>query len=198
MTSSTKNLNKFIKIALLSAIAVILMFIEIPLIPLFPWLKMDLSELPVLMGAFAFGPVSGVVIEGMKILLHLFLKGTQTGFVGEVANFIVGIAFVLPASYIYHRKKSKKTAIIGMIVGGLVMEVAGIIANVYFLLPAFNMTMDSAQLMQYVTVGLLPFNGVKAILVSIITFIVYKKVSVHIFKVEPEFGGKNEQLRNEV
>ena len=70
--NTSKNLSKFVKIALLSAIAVVIMLFEIPLIPLFPWLKMDLSELPVLIGAFAFGPMSGVIIEGLKILLNLF------------------------------------------------------------------------------------------------------------------------------
>lgn len=190
MNNPNTNLSKFIKMSLLSAIAVILMLIEIPLIPLFPWLKMDLSELPVLMGAFAFGPVAGIVIEGMKILLNLLLTGTATGFVGEIANFIIGVSFVVPASYIYHRNKSKNSAIIGMIVGGLFMEVAGIIANVYFLLPAFGMVMDPAQTIQYVTVGLLPFNGVKAVLVSVVTFIVYKKVSLSIFKVDPGFDNK--------
>ena len=88
--NTSKNLSKFVKIALLSAIAVVIMLFEIPLIPLFPWLKMDLSELPVLIGAFAFGPMSGVIIEGLKILLNLLITGTGTGFVGELANFIIG------------------------------------------------------------------------------------------------------------
>ncbi len=75
--NTSKNLSKFVKIALLSAIAVVIMLFEIPLIPLFPWLKMDLSELPVLLGAFAFGPMSGVIIEGLKILLNLLMTELQ-------------------------------------------------------------------------------------------------------------------------
>jgi riboflavin transporter FmnP len=192
MNKSNTKLNKMIKISLLGAIAVILMFIEFPVLPAFPWLKMDLSELPVLMGAFAFGPVAGILIEGLKILLHLLLKGTQTGFIGETANFIVGVALVVPASYIYNRNKSKKTAILGMIVGAITMEIVAIIANVYFLLPAFGMNFNAEQTMQYVTAGLLPFNGIKAILVSAVTFVVYKKVSVEIFKVDSGFGRKKE------
>lgn len=193
--NNSKNLSKFIKISLLSAIAVVLMLFDIPLIPLFPWLKMDLSELPVLIGAFAFGPMAGVVIEGLKILLNLLLTGTGTGFVGELANFIVGVAFVFPAAAIYHRKKSKKSAIIGMIVGGLVMEVAGILANIYLLLPAFGMA-GKVDLYQYVMVGLIPFNGLKAILISSITMLVYKKLSVSIFKVDPCFD-KVKELQKE-
>lgn len=190
MNKTTKKLDKSIKIAVLGAIAFILMFIEIPVIPMFPWLKMDLSEVPVLMGAFAFGPLAGISVEALKLLLHLMIKGTSTGGVGELANLLVGVALVVPAAFIYNRKKSKKAAILGMIIGTICMEVVGILANVYLLLPAYGMRMESAQLMQYVTVGLIPFNGVKAILVSIITFILYKRVSVSIFKVESELGKK--------
>lgn len=193
--NTSKNLSKFAKIALLSAIAVVIMLFEIPLIPLFPWLKMDLSELPVLIGAFAFGPMSGVIIEGLKILLNLLMTGTSTGFVGELANFIIGVSFVVPAAMIYHRNKSRKSAIIGMIVGGLFMEVAGILANIYLLLPVFGMS-GKIDMAQYVMVGLIPFNGLKAILVSAITMLVYKKLSVSIFKVDPGFD-KSKELRKE-
>jgi len=190
MNQSNTNLSKMIKISMLGAIAVVLMFIEFPVLPTFPWLKMDLSELPVLIGAFAFGPVAGIGVETLKIVLHLLLKGTETGFVGEIANFIVGISLVVPASYIYHRNKSKTTAIIGMIVGGITMEIVGIIANVYFLLPAFGMVLNAEDTLKYVTAGLLPFNGLKALMVSVVTFAVYKKVSVAIFKVDSGFGRK--------
>lgn len=179
------NLNTLIKVALLSAIAFILMYIDFPVIPMFPWLKIDLSEVPVLMGAFAFGPGIGIVIEFIKNLLIVVMKGSQTGLVGEVANFIVGVAMVVPAAMIYKRNKTKKNAIIGMIVGILVMQVVGIIANVYFLLPAFGMKMSSTDLMQYVTVGLLPYNGIKGILISVATYMLYKKLSVTVFNDRP-------------
>ncbi|WP_042275313.1 ECF transporter S component [[Clostridium] dakarense] len=179
------NLKTLIKVALLSAIAFILMYIDFPVIPMFPWLKIDLSEVPVLMGAFAFGPGIGIVIEFIKNLLIVVMKGSQTGLVGEVANFIVGIAMVVPAAMIYKRNKTKRNAIIGMIVGILVMEVVGIIANVYFLLPAYGMQMSSADLMQYVTVGLLPFNGIKGVLISVATYMLYKKLSVTVFNDRP-------------
>ena len=170
-----KNLTTYIKIALLSAIAFILMYIDFPVIPLFPWLKIDLSEVPVLMGAFAFGPMTGIVIELIKNLLIIVFKGTYTGFIGEFANFIVGISLVVPASIIYKRNKTKKSAI-------LILEVVGIIANVYFLLPAYGMNMDSYQLMQYVIVGLLPFNGIKGMIVSISTYLLYKRLLVAILR----------------
>ena len=96
-----KDLTIYIKIALLSAIAMILMYIDFPVIPLFPWLKIDLSEVPVLMGGFAFGPMAAIFIELIKNILIIIVKGTNTGFVGEIANFIVGISLVVPASIIY-------------------------------------------------------------------------------------------------
>ncbi|ELC8407627.1 ECF transporter S component [Clostridium perfringens] len=196
MKTKTLNTNRFIKLSLLSAIAVILMYIDFPVIPIFPWLKIDLSDVPALMGAFAFGPLAGVIIELMKNLLILIVKGTGTGFVGELANFLVGIALVWPAALVYKKNKTKKTAILGMVLGVLCIEVVGILANVYLLLPAYGMAMSKAELMQYVTVGLIPFNGIKSILVCGITYALYKKVSVSIFKVEPMLDKPKQMKEN--
>ncbi|MDM0490051.1 ECF transporter S component [Clostridium perfringens] len=196
MKTKTLNTNRFIKLSLLSAIAVILMYIDFPVIPIFPWLKIDLSDVPALMGAFAFGPLSGVIIELMKNLLILIVKGTGTAFVGELANFLVGVALVWPAAMVYKKNKTKKTAVLGMVLGILCIEVVGILANVYLLLPAYGMAMSKAELMQYVTVGLIPFNGIKAILVCGITYALYKKVSVSIFKVEPMLDKPKQMKEN--
>ena len=185
-----RNLNKLVKIALLSAIAVVLMYFDfvIPFIP-FAWLKIDLSDVPALMGAFAFGPMAGVVIELLKNLLILVVKGSETMLVGQLANFIVGCALVVPAAWVYHTNKSKKTAILGMILGTICIEIVGILANIYILLPAFGMgNMAKDELIKYVTIGLLPLNGLKAILVSVITYILYKRVSVSIFQVDSNFN----------
>ena len=196
MKTKTLNTNRFIKLSLLSAIAVILMYIDFPVIPIFPWLKIDLSDVPALMGAFAFGPLAGVIIELMKNLLILIVKGTGTGFVGEFANFLVGVALVWPAALVYKKNKTKKTAILGMVLGVLCIEVVGILANVYLLLPAYGMSMSKAELMQYVTVGLIPFNGIKSIVVCGITYALYKKVSVSIFKVEPMLDKPKQMKEN--
>lgn len=189
-----KNLNKFIKISLLGAMAVVLMYFDfpIPFLP-FPWLKIDLSDIPALMGAFAFGPMAGIVIELLKNLLILIVKGTGTGFVGEIANFIVGISLVAPAAWVYHRNKSKKTALLGMLLGTVCIELVGIIANVYFLLPAYGMQMSSNELINYVTIGLLPFNGIKSIMVCGITYVLYKRVSLAIFKVDSKFDSRRKE-----
>lgn len=189
------NTNKMVKISLLSALAVILMYIDFPIIPLFPWLKIDLSDVPALMAVFGFGPLAGVLIELIKNIVIVLIKGTQTGLIGEVANFLFGVALILPAGLVYHKNKSKKTAILGMILGAVCMELVGIIANVYFLLPAYGMQMSPAESMKYITLGLLPFNGIKALIVSTVTYIVYKKVSVSIFKAEPDFGSAENRTK---
>lgn len=198
-SQQNKNLNKFIKISLLGAIAVVLMYFDfpIPFLP-FPWLKIDLSDIPALMGAFAFGPMAGIVIELIKNLLILIVKGTSTYFVGELANFIVGVSLVAPAAWVYHRNKSRKNALLGMALGTLSIEIIGIIANVYLLLPAFGMNMVKDELIQYVTIGLLPFNGIKSILVCGITYVLYKRVSSSIFKVDSNFDNSRKSKLNSI
>ena len=182
-----KNTNKMIKISLLSAIAIVLMYFDFPIIPAFAWLKIDLSDVPALIGAFGFGPIAGVLIELIKNLLIPLIKGSQTGFVGETANFLIGVSLILPASFIYYRNKSKKSAMLGMITGGAFMEVVGVIANVYFLLPAYGMTMPADVLQNYIW-ALIAFNGIKAVMISVVTYALYKRISVSIFNVAPNFG----------
>lgn len=184
-----KNLSKFIKISLLGAMSVVLMYFDfpIPFLP-FPWLKIDLSDVPSLIGALAYGPITGVVIELLKNMLILLVKGTQTGFVGEIANFIVGISLVVPIAYLYNKNRNKKNLIIGMIIGFISMEIIGIISNIYFLLPAFNMAMSGTEAIKYITWGLIPFNGIKAIIVNIISYNLFKRLAKLIFNINPKLG----------
>lgn len=180
--------SKLVKISLLSAIALILRYIEFPILPAFTWLQFDFGDVPAMLGAFGFGPIAGIVIELLKNVLIILIKGTTSGFVGELANFLMGSALVVPAGLLYYRKKSKKNAILGMILGAVCIQVAGILTNIYILLPAYHMPMTGEVLMNYITYGLLPINGIKAITTSILTYVLYKKVSVSIFKAEPNFG----------
>ena len=195
MNTSSK-LNKTVKIAVLSAIAGVLMFLEFPIIPAFPWLKMDFSELPVLMGAFAFGPVAGIVIEAIKILIKFFVQGSITGGVGELANFIMGVAFIVPISLMYKNKKSKAGLILGMILGLVVVNIVAAIANVFMLIPIYTKFMPSLKelnMVYYVVGGLIPLNTVKYEAVSVVTFFVYKKLAATIFKVDHGFDKKNKE-----
>lgn len=187
------KLNRMVKISLLSVMAFLLMFLEIPL-PIFPgFLKIDISDLPALLGAFAMGPVAGVVIELLKNILHVVLKGTQSGLVGEFANFTVGAIFVLVSGYIYKLNKTKKTAIISLFTGVLAFSIGATILNYFVFLPlyavAFKMPVDAFvamgtavnsninSLLDFVLLSILPFNLLKGVVVSAITIPVYKSVS---------------------
>ena len=182
-----------VQVAMLGAAAVVLMFFDIPL-PFAPsFYKIDLSEVPVLIGAFAMGPLAGAAIELIKILLNLVMKGSTTAGVGEVANFLIGCSLVVPAALIYHKKHTRTGAVAGMAVGTVFMTVVGCFLNAFVLLPAyakaFGMPIEGlvgmgtavnkhiTDLKTFVILAVGPFNLLKGILVSLIVFLVYKKIS---------------------
>lgn len=187
---TTKTLTK---ISVLSVIAFLIMYIEIPLWFTPTFLKIDLSDIPALVGAFALGPVVGVAIEFVKNILHIALKGTSTMGVGELANFVVGSAFVYTAGYLYYKKRSFKNAVIGMILGTIVMTIIASIAN-YFVLIPFYAKLFGAPISVYVEMGaavnkyvvdfrtfilfgIVPFNLLKGIIISIVTIPLYKRIA---------------------
>lgn len=141
------NTYKMAVIGMLSALAAVLMILEFPVFFAPFFYGLDFSELPILIGAFAFGPAAGVIMEFIKILLKLMIKPTSTAFVGELANFAVGCSFIIPASTIYLFKKTKKTAILACVIGTAVLTVFGTAFNVVYLIPAFakmfHMPMES-------------------------------------------------------
>ncbi len=183
-------------ISILAAMAVILMLIEIPLFFAPGFYKMDLSEIPVLIGTFLLGPVSGVVIEFVKILGNFLINGTSTAFVGEIANFFVGIAFCVPAGIIYKKIKNRKGAMLSLIIGTLSMTVVGGFLNAFVLLPVYsifmNIPIDSfigmgsavnplvSNLPTLILFAVVPFNIIKGVLVSCIVFFIYKPISYKI------------------
>jgi len=170
------KLQLMTKIGVLSALAFIIMFFEFP-IPFFPpHLKIDLSDIPAIIGAFAFGPLAGVLVELIKNILHLITK-TQTGGVGELANFLTGASFVIAASLVYFKNKSKKNAIVGLAVGTIAMTIVMCFANYYILLPFYLGTPSTPATMSYILATALPFNLIKGIIVSIITILIYKSLS---------------------
>jgi len=186
----TRNM---VSIAMLAAVAVVLMLFEFPLPFLPPFYKIDASELPVIIGAFAMGPWAGVLIELIKVLLNLLLDGTTTAFVGEFANFLIGCSYVVPASFVYYYRKSKKSAVLGLAVGTLACAVVGCLLNAYLLLPAYskafkmdiealiamgtaaNKAIDS--MFTFVLFATAPLNILKCGLVSVITMLIYKPIS---------------------
>lgn len=185
--------RKIAVIGMFSAIAAVLMVLEFPL-PFAPsFYGMDFSELPALIGTFAFGPVAGVLIEFCKIVLKILFKPTSTAFVGELANFAVGCSFLLPASCVYLFHKTKKSALIGSIAGTLCMTVFGTAFNAVYLLPKFaqlfGMPLDAIigmgtavnpaidSITTLVVFAVAPLNLLKGGLVSAITMLIYKKIS---------------------
>ena len=185
-------------VAMFSALAGVLMLLEIPLFFAPSFYKMDLSELPVLLCSFYLGPVAGVTAEFLKVLIKLLLKGTSTAFVGDFANFVVGCCFVLPASAIYLHKKTKRNSIIGMIAGTLVMTAFGSFFNAVYLIPKFaalfgipldvivsmgtSVNRHIASVPTLVLFAVVPFNLLKGCLDSVLTFLLYKKLEKVFFR----------------
>lgn len=178
MKNVSRSTNFTIKMGLLAAIALILMYFEFPVLPAFSFLKIDLSDIPALIGAFAFGPIAGVLIEGLKNILAFLVKGTQTGGVGELANFIVGASFVFTAGIIYKHKKTRNNAIISLLAAIFVMLVAAVLANYFVFIPLYFKGMPTKDLIHYMVFGIVPFNLIKATLISAVTVLIYKRVSV--------------------
>ena len=189
MTSSKPRFtaSAIARIALLSAIASVLFLIEIPLG--MPFYKLDLSNIPVLLGAFSMGTLPGVVILGLKSLIGL--THSSSAGVGELADFIMGLAMILPASLMYQRHKTRKTALIGMLAGVLCSVVVSVFVNKWIMLPfymgAFHMTMEDLvasahwggvdsewKLLLLITA---PFNLIKGVVISGLTFLLYKRLS---------------------
>ena len=199
--------------AIFASLAGVLMFLEIPLFFAPSFYKIDLSEIPILICTFYLGPVAGVAAELVKIMVKLLLKGTSTAFVGDFANFVVGCSFVLPASIIYHARPGKRSALVGMVAGTLVMTVFGSAFNAIYLLPKFaalyGMPMEAIIGMgtkinpRITSVGTLvlfavvPFNLLKGVIDSALTFLLYKRISPILHKGDQRRRQRRAQMAKE-
>ena len=205
-----EKLVKLTKISLLSVMAFLLMYIELP-IPIFPvFLKIDISDLPALLGAFALGPISGVIIELFKNILHGLLSG-KADLIGELANFLVGSCLVLVSGYIYKARKSKGGAVISLLIGTMVMSVFAGILNYFIILPLYvklsgytiagvvgmgtMINHNIKDLSSLIILSIIPFNILKGIVVSSVTLALYKSVSpiLHKENMESKYKNKNRQ-----
>ena len=175
--------------AMLSAVAYLLAFVEFP-VPLSPsFARMDLSDLPALIGAFAFGPLSGLLIELVKNALQLLT--TSTGGIGEIANFLMGASYVVAAGVIYKHHKTKKTALLACVAASFVMGIAAALANYFILLPLFENFMPLDQLiasfaeflpfihtkLDVVLFNAFPFNLLKGLVIGGVTMLIYKRLT---------------------
>ncbi len=185
-------------IGICGALAAVLHIFDFPLPFLAPdFYKLDLSELPVLLCGFFLGPSATVSCEGVKILLKLMLKSTSTAFVGDFANFVLGCFFVLPATIWYHVHKSKYGAVLGLILGTLVMTILGTAFNAVYLLPKYaelyqwpleqiiaagsKINGNIHNVATFVMICVAPLNLIKGTLVSILTLLLYKRVARPLF-----------------
>ena len=185
--------------AMLSALAVVLQFIEFP-IPLLipPFIKFDLSDLPPLIGAFAYGPVAGVLIEFIKNLIHCTI--TKSATVGELSNFILGACFTATAGLIYKHNKTKKTAIIGAFTGAIVMGLVSIVSNYFVVYPfyykafmpeevvlsAYQAILPSVtSVLQCLFIFNLPFTIVKGVICALIAIPIYKPLRKILKQTDP-------------
>lgn len=177
--------------AMLSALAYVLMFIEIsvPIMPFF--IKFDISELPALIASFAYGPISGIVVCLVKNVLNLLIK-SQTAGVGELSNFILGVLFVVPAGIIYKRRKTRAGAVLGATVGAITSTVICFFTNYYIVYPiyskilmpqevilqAYQAILPSVKnLRDAILIFNIPFTFAKFAIVAVLTFLIYKHIS---------------------
>lgn len=194
-TSNRSKLRTTVQIAMLAAVSTVLMMFEFP-IPFVapPFIKMDFSEIPVLVGTFAMGPMAGVIIELLKNILHMVTYGTTTAGIGELSNFLIGCAFVVPAGLFYKRRKTRKNAMIGMAAGTVLMVVMGCFSNAFIMFPVYSMAMGIPvdafiamgtaihpsidNMITFVILCMVPFNLAKGIVISFITLLLYKRLRV--------------------
>ena len=195
VTGNRSKLRTMVQIAMLSAVSAVLMMFEFP-IPFLapPFIKMDFSEIPVLVGTFAMGPLAGAVIELLKNILHLVTYGTTPGGIGELSNFFIGCAFAVPAGIFYRKRKTRKSAVLGMAAGTLLMVIMGCLSNAFVMFPLYSVVMgipmDSFiamgtaihpaidNMVTFVVLCMVPFNLVKGIIISMITLLLYKRLKV--------------------
>ncbi|RDU23598.1 ECF transporter S component [Anaerosacchariphilus polymeriproducens] len=189
MSYKRLDIRKITMIGMLSAISFILMYMQFSISFVPEYIKMDISDLPALVGSFSLGPVSGVFICLIKNLLHLMV--TKSGGIGELSNLILGICFVVPAGFIYKKKKNRKWAFIGAVIGAVAMAAASILSNYFIVYPFYSMLMPMETIIKsyqilYPKIDNLwealifinmPFTFVKGMLSVGITFLIYKHIS---------------------
>ncbi len=185
------NVHQLVTVAVASTVSFILMVLNFNL-PIAPgFIKFDFSDIPALILSFSYGPLAGVLTELIKNLLHLFRTSTMG--VGELSNFLLGCAFVIPAGIIYKRNKTRKGALIAMLTGTLCFSLMGIMSNYFIMFPFYttlmNIPMEAIIGMcqkilpfidsqfEVILLSVTPANLIKGIAVSIVTFLLYKRLS---------------------
>jgi riboflavin transporter len=182
------NVKALVSIGMLSSIGFVLMLLNFPLPPFPKFLMVDFSDIPALIAALIFGPVAGILVELFKNLLDYILTSSDTGIpIGHLSNFVAGVLFVVPTYYIYEKLKSKKGMTYALIAGTVIMAVVMSILNYFIILPAYTLfmgfpAMSGEEIRQMVVVGILPFNIVKGIIISIVFMLLFVRMNTWIVK----------------
>ena len=186
-----RMIRRITSAAILTAMAVVLMYLEIALPFMPPFLKFDFSEIPVLVGSFALGPVYGVIIELLKNLIHLPVSATSG--IGEMSNFLTGSIYVFSAGLFYSRHRTRKGAIIGMLIATAALTLIAVPLNYFVTLPLYGIVLGYSteaivgmsqavnplitNKLSLILWGFVPFNLFKGLVVAFITFWIYKPIS---------------------
>ena len=189
---STTNVRLMTRVGMLGAIAFVLTYIQFPVTFVAPsFMKLDVADLPVLIGSFAMGPLAGVMIAALKNVLYVLIRGTTTGGVGDLSNFIIASTFAISAGLIYKKKKTFKGALIGLLVGVAMTTTVAVISNYYFIFPLYAkimpmeaiinagaaVTSKITDLWSMMLYSVIPFNILKGLCTSLFTMLLYKRVS---------------------
>lgn len=179
MGKSTYKFQEVIGVSILSALGTILMFFEFPVLIWLPFLKVDLSDVVTLIGAFAFGPIGGVLIALCKALVHVLVTGSGiAGLIGNGAAFVGSVALLLPFNYFW--KKGQKIS--AVVFGTITMTVIMSLLNYFVIMPLYINVIGmklNMSLAQYVATGVVPFNIIKALIISVAVMIVYPRIKGH-------------------
>lgn len=179
------KVQKMVSIAMLAAIGTVLQFVAFPIMPAFSFLKIDFSDIPILLGMFLYGPLAGVITAFVRSLLHLFLTGlAPQNMVGDFASFLASSIFTLPIFYFFGKKKNIRTnRIVGLVSGILALTIFMSIANYFVITPIYlqlygvtTQQFLGTSLASYVAIGIVPFNLIKGLLVSGVFLVLHAKL----------------------
>lgn len=176
-TEKILTTRKIAVIGMLSAVAGILMVLEFPIPGIPTTHKFEIGDLAGLLAGFAYGPVAGVLVIMLKVVIKLLFRPSGTAYVGEMANFLIGAALVLPATCIYWTKKSKKSALLGCIFGGIFMTVFGSLLNAFYIFPTFLRMFCDGDMEKLLAMG-----SINPLIKDIPTFVLFTAVPINLLK----------------
>lgn len=193
------KVQKMVSVAMLAAIAVILQFVAFPIMPAFSFLKIDFSDIPVLIGMFLFGPFAGISTAFIRSVLHLFMTGASPqNLVGDMASFLATVIFTLPIYYFFKKGSHQgRNKVLGIITGIVAMTVFMSVANYFVITPLYLKLFGVSageflgmSLQKYVTIGILPFNIIKGTMVSVVFLVLHAKLLPWLMKKEQQMNHK--------